>query len=149
MRSLKILTVVSAIGALTACASLSSLLSPAAAPLEQAAIGAAVFASVSADKASSAVQAQRAAKINQIAKEVLALDTNTSMALVDVEVIVNSKIAALNLPAQDLLLAQILTASLGQAIQAQLALTSKGAVSPQTQVAIATVCGWIIADTGG
>jgi hypothetical protein len=149
MRSLKILAVSASFVALTACAGLSSFLSPAAQPLEQAAVGAAVFAAVSADKATTTVQAARAARINQIAKSILALDTGSSMALTDVEIIVNSKVAALNLPAADQLLAQLLTASLGEAIQAQLALTSKGAVSPQTQVAIASVMNWIITDTGG
>lgn len=149
MRSLKILAVTAALVMLTACAGLSSFLSPAAQPLEQAAVGAAVFAAVSADKATPAVQAQRAATINKIAKEVLSLDTGTSMALTDVEIIVNAKVAALNLPAAEQLLASLLTAALGQAIQAQLAVTTKGAISPTTQIAIATVAGWIIVDTGG
>jgi hypothetical protein len=131
------------------CAGLASLLSPAAAPLEQAAVGAAVFTAETANHADAATQAARAKTINQIAKEVLSIDTGTNMALTDIEVIVNSKIAQLNLPAADLLVAQLLTASLGQAIQAQLAVTTKGAVSPQTQVAVAAVCNWIIADTGG
>ena len=132
-----------------ACSSLATLVQPSAMPLEQAAVGAAVFAAESADKATPAVQAQRAARINAIAKQILALDSQSSMALTDVELIVNAKIAALGLPAQDALLASILTASLGQAIQAQLAVTSKGAISPTTQIAIADICNWVIADTGG
>jgi hypothetical protein len=146
---IKSIILVSILGALYGCAALSNLLSPSAAPLEQAAVGAAVFTTETANHATPAQQAQRAATINKIAKAVLAVDQNSNMALSDVEVIVNSKIAALNLPAQDLLLAQLLTASLGQAIQAQLAVTTKGAVSPQTQVAVADICNWVIADTGG
>lgn len=134
---------------LTACAGLSNLLAPSAMPLEQAAVGAAVYTAETANKATPAEQVARAATINKIAKAVLAADTNTSMALADVELIVNAKVSALGLAPADMLVAQLLTASLGQAIQAQLAVTTKGAVSPQTQVAIADVCNWIIADTGG
>jgi hypothetical protein len=149
MKTLKIAALALVVAALSACAGLATFVSPAAMPLEQAAVGAAVFTTISANKASPAVQAERAQRINAIAKQVLALDKNSSMAIVDVEIIVNSKIASLNLPPADLLLAQLLTASLGQALQAQLAVTTKGAISPQTQVAIADVCSWVIADTGG
>ena len=134
---------------LSACAGLSSLLAPSALPLEQAAVGAAVFTAETANHASPAEQVARAQTINKIAKAILALDTNSSMALADVELIVNAKVAALNLPPADLLVAQLLVASLGQAVQAQLVVTTKGAISPQTQVAVATVASWIIADTGG
>jgi hypothetical protein len=135
--------------ALTACAGLSNLLAPSALPLEQAAVGAAVYTAETANGASAADQVARAAKINAIAKQVLAIDTGTNSALADIELIVNAKVAQLNLPPADLLVAQLLTASLGQAIQSQLAITTKGAVSPQTQVAIAQVLNWVIADTGG
>jgi hypothetical protein len=138
-----------AVSSLSACAGLSSLLAPSAMPLEQAAVGAAVFTAETANHASAADQVARAATINKIAKAILAVDQSSSMALADVQIIINAKVQALNLPAADLLVAQLLTAALGQAVQAQLAVTTKGAVSPQTQVAIATVCGWIIADTGG
>jgi hypothetical protein len=134
---------------LTACAGLSSMLAPSALPLEQAAVGAAVFTAESANHASPAEQIARAQRINAIAKQILAVDQNTNMALADVEVIVNAKVQALNLPIADALVAELLVNALGQAVQAQLAITTKGAVSPQTQVAVAAVCGWIIADTGG
>jgi hypothetical protein len=134
---------------LSGCAGLSNLLAPSALPLEQAAVGAAVYAAETANHASPAEQVARAVKINAIAKQVLALDQGTNMALADIELIVNAKIAALSLPPPDLLIATLLTASLGQAVQAQLAVTTKGAISPQTQVAIAAVAGWIITDTGG
>lgn len=111
-----------------------------------AAVAAAVATTITDGNPTKAQAAVRASKIAQIAREVLALDQGANMALVDVQVIVNSKIAQLDLPPADIFLAQMLTASLGQIIQQQLALTSKGAVSPDTQIAIATVCQWIIND---
>lgn len=149
MKTAKTGLIALALVALTACAGLSNLLAPSAMPLEQAAVGAAVFTAETANHATVVEQTARAVTINKIAKEVLAVDTNSSMALADVEIIVNAKIATLNLPAADMLVAALLTNALGQAVQAQLAVTTKGAISPQTQVAVATVCGWIIADTGG
>lgn len=149
MKTLKLALLAVTLATLTACAGLSSLLSPSALPLEQAAVGAAVFTAETANHASPADQVARAVQINKIAKAILAVDTNTNMALADVEVIVNAKVQALNLPLPDLLVAELLTNALGQAVQAQLAVTTKGAVSPQTQIAVATVCNWIIADTGG
>lgn len=149
MRNLKILAVTAVLVALTACAGLSNLLAPSALPLEQAAVGAAVYTAETANHASAVEQIARAVAINKIAKQVLSIDQNSSMALVDIELIVNAKVQALNLPPPDMLVAALLTAALGQAVQAQLAVTTKGAISPQTQVAVAAVCGWIIADTGG
>lgn len=134
---------------LSGCGNLSAFLAPSAMPLEQAAVGAAIFSAESANKATPAEQIARAGTINRIAKEILATDTGTSAALADVEVIVNAKVQALNLPAADALVADLLVKALGDTVQAQLSITTKGAVSPQTQVAIATVCGWIITDTGG
>jgi hypothetical protein len=149
MKTLKLALLAVALTALTACAGLSNLLAPSAMPLQQAAVGAAVFTAETANHATPAEQVARAVTINKIAKAILAVDQNSNMALADVEVIVNAKVQALNLPAADLLVAELLTNALGQAVQAQLAVTTKGAVSPQTQVAIATVCNWIIVDTGG
>ena len=111
-------------------------------------MAAAVYTAETQGNADPTTQHARAVKINTIAKQVLAIDQNTSMALVDVEAIVDAKIATLNLPAPDLIVANMLTAALGQALSAQLALTTKGAISPQTQIAIADVCNWIITDTG-
>jgi hypothetical protein len=145
---LLVIIAVGSIASLSACAGLSDLLAPSAQPLEQAAVAAAVMSTITANHADAATQKARAAKIASIANQVLALDTGTNMALVDIEIIVNSKIAALNLPPVDMLLADMLTASLGQALQAQLAITTKGAVSPQTQIAIAAVCKWVIVDSG-
>ena len=133
----------------TGCAALSTLSAPQYLPLEQAAVAAAVYTAETANHADAATQTARAAKINAIAKQILAVDQGTSAALADIELIANAKVAALNLPPADLLVAQLLVASLGQAIQAQLAVTTQGAISPQTQVAIADVCKWIITDTGG
>lgn len=135
--------------ALDGCAGLSILLAPSSLPLEQAAVAAAVFSAETANHADAATQHARAVRINAIAKQVLALDQGANMALVDIEIIVNAKIQALNLPAPDLLVADLLINALGQAIQGQLSLTTKGAISPQTQVAIAGLCNWIITDTGG
>lgn len=149
MRMFKVLLLSLPLLALSGCASLSGALAPSALPLEQAAVAAAVYTTISANHADPATQTARAARINAVAKAVLAVDQNGNMALADIEIIVNAKIAQLNLPPADLVLAQLLTASLGQAVQSQLALASKGAISPQTQVAIAAVCNWIIADTGG
>ena len=149
MIRLRMIAVALAAVSLTACAGLSSLLAPSAMPLEQAAVGAAVFTAETANKASAAEQVSRAVIINRVAKQILALDQGTNMALTDLEVIVNAKVQALNLPAADALVAELLVNALGQAVQAQLAVTTKGAVSPQTQIAVATVCNWIIADTGG
>jgi hypothetical protein len=146
---LKSIALAAVLVTLSACAGLSNLLAPSALPLEQAAIGAAVFTAETASHATPVEQIARASQINKIAKAILAVDQSSNMALADVEIIVNAKVQALNLPPADLLVAELLTNALGQAVQAQLAVTTKGAVSPQTQVAIATVLGWIIADTGG
>lgn len=134
---------------LSGCAGLSTMLAPSALPLEQAAVAAAVFTTISANHASPTEQAARAARVITVAKAILAADTGANMALADVEIIVNSRIQSLGLPPAELLLAQLLTASLGQAVQAQLALTTKGAISPDTQIAIAAVCKWVIMDAGG
>lgn len=135
--------------ATSGCAYTSQLIAPSSLPLEQAAIGAAVFTAVTANKADAATQTARAAKINAIAKQILAADSGVNMALSDVEIIVNARIQQLNLPPADVLVADMLVQALGQAVQQQLALSTKGAISPVTQVAVAQVCNWIIADTGG
>ena len=134
---------------LAGCVPLSELTAPASMPLEQAAVAAAVMTTITANHALPDEQKTRAAKIVTIAREVLTLDTGASMALADVEVIVNSKVAQLNLPPADALLADMLVAALGAQMQRQLALTTSGAVSPTTQVAIAAVCRWVIVDAGG
>ena len=135
--------------ATSGCAYTSQLIAPSSLPLEQAAIGAAVFTAVSANKADAATQTARAAKINAIAKQILAADSGVNMALSDVEIIVNARIQQLNLPPADAIVADMLVQALGQALQQQLALSTKGAISPTTQLAVAQVCNWIIADTGG
>jgi hypothetical protein len=132
-----------------ACVPLSELTAPASMPLEQAAVAAAVVTTITANHADAAEQKARAARIVTIAREVLTLDTGASMALADVEIIVNSKVAQLNLPPADALLADMLVAMLGAEMQRQLALSTTGAVSPTTQVAIAAVCRWVIVDAGG
>ena len=134
---------------ISGCAATSQLIAPSSLPLEQAAIGAAVFTAVSANKADAATQTARAAKINAIAKQILAADSGVNMALSDVEIIVNARIQQLNLPPADAIVADMLVQALGQALQQQLALSTKGAISPTTQLAVAQVCNWIIADTGG
>lgn len=141
--SLLILLVILVAGllSLSACENLSALVAPAAQPLEQAAVAAAVEATVKGDPV-------KAARVVAIAREVLVLDSGTSAALADIEIIVNAKVAALSLPPADQLLAAVLVAALGQAVQQQLAITTKGAVSPQTQIAIASVCKWVIVDAG-
>src|SRR5271154_1025641 len=109
---IKNVLIIATLAALCGCAGLSNLLAPSAMPLEQAAVGAAVFTAETANHATSVQQTQRAVTINKIAKAILAVDQNSNMALSDIEIVVNSKITALNLPPQDLLLAQLLTASL-------------------------------------
>jgi len=116
--------------------------SPAAVPLEQAAVAVAVASVVKGD-------AVKAARIVSIAKAVLAADTGVSVALPDVEKLINNKVLALNLPAADQILAGILTAAVTEAIQAQISIATQGAISSSTQLAVATVCKWVITDAGG
>jgi len=128
---------------LDGCAAINAYTqSPAAVPLEQAAVAAAVASVVKGD-------AVKAARIVSIAKAVLAADTGVSVALPDVEKLINNKVLALNLPAADQILAGILTAAVTEAIQAQISIATQGAISSSTQLAIATVCKWVITDAGG
>lgn len=152
MRSLsKILLPLCAILALSlsGCASLSGALAPSAVPLEQAAVAAAVYHTVSAGGADADTQRARAARINRIAKEVLAIDTGTDTSFVNLQTIVQVKIQGLNLDPADAILANLLVQTLGETVKAQLNVSAVDAINPQTRVAIAAVCKWVIADTGG
>lgn len=131
---------------LSACTGLSSLLAPSAQPLEQAAVAAAVATAVGVNK-SIAEQTARARVIKNIAQMVLDLDTGTNVALFDVEAAINAKVLSLKLPPQDVLLAQLLTQAFTGAVAAELQTKTNGVISPNTQVAIANVAKWVIADT--
>jgi len=125
--------------ALAGCAILQS--APAV-PVEQAAVAAAVVTVEVKDPAAGP-------KIVSIAKAVLAADTGASVALSDISTLVNTEIAKLNLPPADQVLADALVAALEQQITAIVSAKTGTVVSPSTQLAIATVCNWVIADAGG
>lgn len=135
--------VVLGLSGLGGCTAVNSFTqAPANIPVERIAVAAAVATVVGADQA-------KAAHVISIAKAVLAADTGAAVALSDVELLVNARVAALGLPPVDAALAAVLMAAVSQAIQNQINISTQGVVSPQTQLAIATVCKWVIADAGG
>jgi hypothetical protein len=122
--------------ALSGCAFVSKLSTPAAAPFVQVAVDAAVAGAVGTNPAIAKV---KAARIKAIAQQALAADSGTTATLAAVEGVVNAQLVKLNLPPADLAAAQLLTATLTAVIQQQLSSPSAGAVTAQTQVAIAQV----------
>lgn len=123
------------------CAVLTKVLGGAAAPIEQAAVDIAVASAVGTDKTT---QAARAKQIAAVATQLLAIDDGSQVTITVLEAALNAKIIALGLPPADQAAAQLLTAAITTAISAELANVTNGAITPTTQVAIATVLGWVI-----
>lgn len=128
-----------ALCSLNGCATLASIVTPAAAPFVQAAVDVAVATAVQ--------KGVPAAQIKSIAAQVLAADTGTQVALIAVEEIINGKLVALNLPAADLAAGEILTATLTGVIQLELSGTAASAVTSQTQVAVSQLMNDVIIAT--
>ena len=126
------------VGSLSACATLVKLTTSAAQPYVTAAVEVAVAAAES--KGIPAVQ------INEICKTALAADSGTASTLATVGVVVNAQLAKINLPAGDLVAAQILEDALSVAIQAQVGANPNVATA---QAAIADVLNAAIDATGG
>jgi hypothetical protein len=122
--------------ALSGCAVLSKLTTPAAAPFVQVAVDAAVAGAVGTNPA---IAKTKAVKIKAIAQQALAADSGTTATLAAVEGVVNAQILKLNLPPADVAAAQLLTATLTVVIQNQLSSPSASGVTASTQVAIAQV----------
>ena len=133
-----ILAVLVVVGSLSACATLGKLTTPAAQPYVTAAVDIAVAAAES--------KGVTATQINAICKTALAADSGTAATLATVAVVVNAQLAKLNLPAGDLVAAQILEDALSVAIQAQVGADPNVATA---QAAIADVLSAAIAATGG
>lgn len=129
---------------LSACAGLAAFIAPAAQPFEQAAVTVAVASAVGTNPAT---QGARANQISGIAAQLLSIDNGATATLPLLESVVNAQIASLHLLPADVAVAQILTASLAAAIQAQITADTKGAISPNAQIAISTVLGWVITAT--
>jgi hypothetical protein len=115
------------------------LFTPSGAPFLQATVDAAVATAVQ--------KGVPAAKIKSLAQQVLAADTGTQVALSAIETVINSKLAALNLPPADLAAAEILTSTLEGIIQVALSGTAASQVTAATQTDVATICNDLIAAT--
>ena len=138
------LLMVSAAG-LTGCAEISKLSTPAAQPFVQVAVDLAVARAVGTDPTT---QQAQALKIKTIAQEVLAIDTGSSVPLSALEATVTAKIATLHLQPADAQAAQILVVTLGALVQQQIgSATTGGAVTPDTKVAVAQICNFVITAT--
>jgi uncharacterized protein YceK len=123
---------------MSGCSILSQLTTPAAQPYVTAAVDIAV--ATAEQKGISATQ------INGIAKTALTADAGTSATLATVSIVVNAQLAKLNLPAGDLVAAQILEDALNVAIQAEVGSNPNIATA---QAAIADVLTAAIVATGG
>jgi hypothetical protein len=121
------------------CATIEKIVTPAAQPFIQAAVDAAV--------ASAVQKGVPALEIKSIAAQVLAVDTGSSVALSEVESIINGKLVGLNLSPADLAAAEILTATMEAVIETQLTGATAISVSAQTQVAVAELMNDIIMAT--
>ena len=130
-----------ALVALAGCAVWPKLASPSAAPFIQAGIDVAV---TTAEQ-----KGITAAQINKVAKTALAADSGTTATVTAIEGVVNAQLVALKLPPGDLAAAQLLMATLGSIITAELQKGSAAAITAQTQVAVATILKDVIAATGG
>lgn len=140
MRSLKYATLACAMIMLGACAYFES---PAAQPFDAIAVAVAVDTVVGTN---TVTQAARAGAVKRIAQEVLAADTGTVATVASLEALAGSKIALLKLPPGDETAVNLLLAVLDTAANTYLAKLSGGATAANTQVAVATVCNWVISE---
>lgn len=141
---MKIIIALVATLALSGCSTLSKLTTPTAQPYIQAAVAVAVAVAVGTDSAS---QKAKALQIKGIAQQLLAVDQGATVPLTQLEAIVDAKIALLNLPASDVLAAQILMAAVSSAVQLEIQSVTSGAVTPTTQAAVAAVLNDVITAT--
>lgn len=139
MRNLRILLAVAAL-TLGGCAYLES---PAAQPFDAIAVAVAVDTVVGTN---TATQAVRAAAVKRIAQEVLAADTGAVATVASLEALAGAKIALLKLPPGDAAAVNLMLAVLDTAVNTYIAKVSGGATAANAQVAVATVCTWVIAE---
>lgn len=125
---------------LPGCAVLES---PAAQPFDAIAVSVGVDTVVGTNPVT---QAARAASVKRIALLVLAADTGVTATVASLEAIAAAEVAKLHLPPGDQAAAQLLLAVLDTAVNQYVAVKTGGATIQNTQVAIATVCGWVTAE---
>ena len=141
---MKLLIATLAALSLCGCATLSKITTPTAQPFVQAAVAVAVATAVGTNVAS---QKAKALQIKGIAQQLLAVDEGATVPLTQLESLVNAKILAMKLPQGDVLAAELLTAALTAAVQAEITGATNGAVSPTTQAAVATILNDVITAT--
>lgn len=144
MRKVKILilaaTAALALSALSGCKYLES---PAAQPFDAVAVAVAVDAIVGTN---TLTQAARAAAVKKIAAEVLAADTGAIATVASLEALAGSKIALLKLPPGDEAAVNLMLAVLDTAVNTYVSKLTGGGSAANAQVAVATVCTWVIAE---
>ena len=145
MRSLKTVAALAVIALLGACAYMSEIIAPAAQPFVNAAVAISVAKAVGANPATEKV---RAAKIKLIAQQLLAANSSVTTTVATLEMDLNAKIIALNLPPADLEAAELLAASLEAALQGYIATTPKGQVVASTELAVSDICTAVITAAG-
>lgn len=128
------------IGALAGCQYLQS---PAAQPFDAIAVSVAVDTVVGTN---SVTQAARASAVKDIASKVLAADTGAVATVAELEALAGSKIALLKLPPGDAAAVNLMLAVLDTAVNTYIASLTGGATAQNAQVAVATVCNWVIAE---
>jgi len=118
--------------------------SPAAQPFDAIAVGVAVDTVVGTN---AATQAARASAVKAIAQKVLAADTGVTATVGNLQALAMAQIAKLNLPPGDAAAADLLVAVLNTAATQYIStLTAGNANVANTEVAVAQVCNWVIAE---
>lgn len=126
--------------ALGAFSKVGQVMTPTSSLIVQAAVDSAVAHTVGNNPAT---QKANAIRIKLVAQQVLALDNATAV-VPALEAVLNAKIAALHLNVGDQQAAMLLTATLETLLNAKIAATPGGAVTANTQVAIAGVANAVI-----
>lgn len=142
---MKLLIATLAALSLCGCGTLSKLTTPTAQPYIQAAVAVAVATAVGTGNTAS--QQAKALQIKGIAQQLLAVDEGATVPLTQLEAIVNAKIAAMKLPAGDVIAAQVLMAAISTTVQLEIQNLTNGAVSPTTQAAVAAILTDVITAT--
>lgn len=134
-----------AVACIAACAVLLSgcatLQSPAAQPFDQIGVAVAVDLVVGTNPVT---QASRAHAVKDIAQKVLAADTGVVTTVAELQAVALAKVQALGLPPGDAAAAAILLTVVNRAVDHYVASVASGASLGNAQVAISTVCGWVI-----
>lgn len=121
----------------------ATLMSPQAAPFEQLGIAVAVDTVVGVNPVT---QAARAHAVLDVAQKVLAADTGAVTTVDSLKAVAAARVTELGLPPGDAAAAQILLAVVNSAVDQYVASLTGGASAGNAQVAVATVCKWVIAE---